>query len=397
MESSNKETKFFSKPLMKQTIKSNRALVIVIVLIMCMMSTVVNFAMSVMGAPSKTEDVTDAQKDFYSYLYVMASYNDKAHTKLSYEDFTKSEDKAQYKAAFDLLNQQSDQNLSVKGLESAVAKLKKSDISLDTYVRQFEYTYALGNVKGCFSGKNLDTEDMMATMLKAMDVSPDFIESMSEMDTTAMINQMYFTVMGLLPILLFIVFAANSLLVDQVDRGSMAYVLSTPTRRCAVTLTQATFLIVSPLLILSIVCASRIGTSFLLFDEVNVSKIIVLYLGMYILIEAIAGLCYLGSCLFNQSKKAMAFGGGLTVWFFLASLLGMFGSANMTDIGMGAKELGIFNKLTLIGLYDIDSISTVGTGSLDTAFLWKLAILAAISIVCYVVGSIRFQKKDLPL
>lgn len=93
----------------------------------------------------------------------------------------------------------------------------------------------------------------------------------------------------------------------------------------------------------------------------------------------------------------MAFGGGLSVWFLLASLLGMFGSSNMVDIGMGVESLGIFNKLTLIGLYDIHSIATVGTDSVDTAFIWKLGILAAIAVVCYVVGAIRFQKKDLPL
>ena len=49
------------------------------------------------------------------------------------------------------------------------------------------------------------------------------------MDMMTMLNQMYFTVMGLLPIFLFIVIVANSLFVDQVDKGSVAYVLSTPT------------------------------------------------------------------------------------------------------------------------------------------------------------------------
>lgn len=196
---------------------------------------------------------------------------------------------------------------------------------------------------------------------------------------------------------MFVVIVANSLLVDQVDSGSMAYVLSTPTRRSAVVNTQAIFLIVVPFLIITFVCAARLISSFMLFDEVNVAETIVLYLGMYILIEAIAGICYLGSCLFNQSKKAMAFGGGLSVWFFLASLLGMFGSSNMVDMGVGVEALGIFNKLTLIGLYDIDSIATVGTESLDTGFIWKLVILAIIAVVCYIAGAVRFQKKDLPL
>jgi len=393
METVKKETRFFSKTLMKQNIKSNRLLALVIVIIMIMMSVVVNYAMSMMGPEKSSEDVAEAQENFYSYLYVMASYNDMAQTNLSYDDFASSSDKSQYEAAFELLNQQSDMELSVDGLKDAAEKLQKSQVSLETYIHQFEYTYALGQVKGCFSGEDLNVQDMMTTMLEVMGVSADLVENMSNMDMTSMLNQMYFTVMGILPMLLFVVLVANSLLVDQVDRGSMAYVLSTPTKRSAVVNTQAVFLVVAPLLMLAVVCATRIASSFMIFEEVNVSEIIMLYVGMYILMEAIAGICYLGSCLFNQSKKAIAFGGGLTVWFFLASLLGMFGSQNMVDMGVGVEALG----LTLIGLYDINTISTVGTDSLDTAFIWKLGVLAAIAVVSYIVGAIRFQKKDLPL
>lgn len=397
METTKKETRFFSKTLIKQNIKSNRILAAVIVIVMIMMSVVINFAMSMMGSKTAGEDVSDAQQDFYSYLYVMASYNELAGTELSYNDFASASDRSQYEDVFEMTNQKADMDLSVNGLEDAALQLQQSEVPLDTYIRQFEYVYALGQVKGCFSGEDLDIENMMSTMLEVMGVSSDLVENMSNMDMTTMLNRMYFTVMGLLPIFLFIVIVANSLIVDQVDRGSMAYILSTPTRRSAVVNTQAVFLIVAPLLMLAIVCAARLASSFVIFDEVNVIGTIVLYLGMYILVEAVAGICYLGSCLFNQSKKSMAFGGGLTVWFFLASLLGMFGSSSMVDMGIGVEALGIFNKLTLIGLYDIDSIATVGTGSVDTAFIWKLAVLAAIAMICYAAGAIRFRKKDLPL
>ena len=51
----------------------------------------------------------------------------------------------------------------------------------------------------------------------------------------------------------------------------------------------------------------------------------------------------------------------------------------------------------MVGLYDVDALATVGTGSVDTAFVWKLLVLAAVAIVCYAVGAVRFSKKDLPL
>ena len=93
----------------------------------------------------------------------------------------------------------------------------------------------------------------------------------------------------------------------------------------------------------------------------------------------------------------MAFGGGLAVWFFLASMIGLFGSENMVNTGMGVSELSIFNKLTLVGLYDVNSLSTIGTGSIDFTFAWKLLILVGIAAACYTVGVIKFSKKDLPL
>ena len=78
-------------------------------------------------------------------------------------------------------------------------------------------------------------------------------------------------------------------------------------------------------------------------------------------------------------------------------MIGMFGSENMVNTGMGVEELSVFNRLTLVGLYDVDSLATVGTGSVDTAFVWKLLVLAAVAAVCYAVGTVRFAKKDLPL
>ena len=393
-----KTTKFFSKPLMKQNIKSNYILTLVVIAIMCMMCFVSTYATSIMGTRNNDESVTEAQSEFYSYLYVMASYNEVAGTTLSYNDFVSSEDHTAYEQAFAMMNQQSDEaDLTLDDLEASIQTLQDSKVSVDTYVHEFEYVYALGNIQGCFSGDDLSVDDMMSTMMETMGIEPDMLETMANMDTTALFNQMDYTVMGLLPIFLFIVIVGNSLIVDQVDRGSMAYVLSTPTKRAAVTNTQVSFLVLTPLLMVGITCLVRIAASFAFLDSVNVSEVLVLYLGTYILTEAIAGICYLGSCLFDQSKKAMSFGGGLTVWFFLASLLGMFGSEDMVSMGFGADSLGIFNKLTLVGLFDIKSISTIGSDNVDETFIWKLAILAVIAILCYAVGSWRFQKKDLPL
>ncbi len=390
-------TKVFSWPLMKQSINANKVLAIACTLILCMMTVVTTYAGNLLGN-TDTTDYTDAQTDFYSHLYVLASYNEAMGTDLSWEDFSEADDTDAYDAVFEMASSQSDDlELSSEDFAAAAEELSESEAGLDAYISQFEYVYALGSVQGCFSGDDLDLETMMGDMLETMGVSSDLIETMSEMDTSAMLNQMYFTVMCLLPILLFIIFAGNQLVVDQVDKGSMAYILSTPTKRSAVVITQAIYMVIVPLVMVGCAFLVKLAMSAALTGEADVAKYAALYGGMYLLAEAMASICYLASCLFNLSKNALALGGGLNVWFFLCSLLGMFGSESMVSMGIGVELLGRFNMLTIVGLFDIDALGTVGSGAVDYAFVPKLIALAVIAIVCYVAGIVRFQRKDLPL
>ncbi|MCC8073187.1 MAG: ABC transporter permease [Clostridiales bacterium] len=393
-----KTTKIFSTPLMRQSIRSNRVLAIACTVVLCLMTIVTAFAGNLLGSSASTEDYTDEQNDFYSYLYVIASYNEMAGTNLSYDDFSNSDDLTQYDAAFEMMSAQSeDLELSSEGFASAADALSQSELGLDAYISNFEYVYALGSVQGCFSGDDLDVETMMTNMLEMMGVSSDLVDNMSEMDSSSMLNQMYFTVMSLLPILLFIIFAGNALVVDQVDKGSMAYILSTPTKRSAVVTTQAVYLVITPLIMVACAFITKLLACNFIIGEVEVAKYAALYGGLYLLTEAMASICYLASCIFNLSKYALALGGGLNIWFFICSLLGMFGSEDMVNMGIGVEELEMFNRISLIGLFDINSLGTVGSADVDYAFVPKLIILAVIAVICYAVGAIRFQKKDLPL
>ena len=62
-----------------------------------------------------------------------------------------------------------------------------------------------------------------------------------------MLGQSFYTLQGILIPLIFIIMTANSLIASQVDRGSMAYILSTPTKRSTVVRTQAVYMISSVL------------------------------------------------------------------------------------------------------------------------------------------------------
>lgn len=87
----------------------------------------------------------------------------------------------------------------------------------------------------------------------------------------------------------------------------------------------------------------------------------------------------------------MALGGGLSMFFLVATMLGLFGSPIMPSI-IRLSALNYFNYASIITLFDSISILD-GTD----VYLWKFGILIAIGLVCYIIGSLRFRKKDLPL
>ena len=319
-----KTTNIFSGPLFRQTCRANALLAVIVLLVMCMMANVTNYAGSIMGTDKEVEMSESDKKEMAQYAMAIESYNQA-------------------------------------------------------------------------SGSDLSAEGFMKVALASAGISEDDMDKMKDMDFTMFFNKAYFTVIGMLPPFIFIIIIAYSLIAGQVDKGSMAYILSTPTRRSAVAVTQAAYMILAPLVLLALTCIVRCGSTMLFFGEVEVKRIVVLYLGMYLVTEAAAGICYLFSCIFNQSSKALGIGGGITLWFFLASLLGMFGSEDLVNMGIGAEMLNMFNRLTIISLFDAGAIQTIGTSDVDTGFIPGLVALAVIAVVCYVAGAVRFCKKDLPL
>ena len=197
-----------------------------------------------------------------------------------------------------------------------------------------------------------------------------------------MLASTFYSIHGVLLPIIYIIITANSLIAAQVDRGSMAYLLSTPTKRSAVVNTQAAYLILSLVIMFGIV--TLIGTGAIQLFQRNVdmdwTEFWLLNLGLFLMMFANSGISFLASCLFNLTKHSLAFGAGLPLAFFLFDLM-----AQMDD------SLEGFKYVTLNTLFDTDAILQ-GEG-----MLWRFGILAVIGVVMYVAGSRVFQRKDLPL
>lgn len=276
-----------------------------------------------------------------------------------------------------------------------------------TYQAQMDYELSLINEsdysstdkynEACEEKKEEIRSSLTGSLLSTLpqDVS-DGIEEVGKADLFGLvIGSIFYKIAGLLLPFIYIIMVSNNLIAGQVDSGSMAYILSTSTKRKQVTFTQGVFLIASIfvmtlcLTLTSFVCYAIINGS--VDTDLNYLKLTYLNLGFFVTLLTISGLCFLTSCWFDRTKKSMSIGGGLTMFFLVATMLGLFGTSVLPSI-IRLSSLNFFNYVSLISLFDTYSIIH---GSYT--FLWKLAIMLGLAIVGYIVGSVRFDKKDLPL
>lgn len=271
------------------------------------------------------------------------------------------------------------------------------NLSNETIVEyQAKVDYEIENGVDETTAKNNVKSDVSSSFLSTLpkDVS-HALEELGSMDLYSLIvGSIFFKMAGLLLPIIYIIMVSNNLIAGQVDSGSMAYVLSTSTKRKQVIFTQALFLVSSLFAmfslttITSVICLSIVDNASILLTY---SDLILLNLGAFLTLFAMSGISFLASCWFNRSKYSMSVGGGLNMFFLVATMLGLFGSKVLPSV-IRLKSLNYFNYVSIISLFDVISIID---GSLT--FIWKFAILIVIGIACYVIGGIKFKKKDLPL
>ena len=96
---------------------------------------------------------------------------------------------------------------------------------------------------------------------------------------------------------------------------------------------------------------------------------------------ALGGFCFFASCLFNESRLSVALGAGVPVLFFLIRML-----ANMGGRLEKLKYATVFTLFDPTGLFRGDSAAYAGA-----------AVLLALGLGFYALGTAVFSRRDLPL
>lgn len=209
----------------------------------------------------------------------------------------------------------------------------------------------------------------------------------------------YYSVMITLFPAIYSLISSNKLLTSQVDRGSMAYVLSTPKSRVSVVMTQIFYSFVSLLLMFVITTTIHVvinsidpigislatGGAVAATGDLTAEMIILTNLSAFCASFAVSGLCFMFSGIFNLSRNTIGICGTLVGVCILAGLMGMFGS-------LGIDSLENFKYLTLFTLYDYQSV-LLGVND----WISKAIAAGVIGVLGYMIGAVWFCKKDLPL
>lgn len=252
-------------------------------------------------------------------------------------------------------------------------------------------------------------------LLETMGFSLSRIQAMSQMDLNSILAELIYKITGVLLPMIYVIIASNKLVVSQVNDGSMAYVLSTPTNRKTVIRTQYIFLLLSIIAMYAIITVCAIGSEGISTLIVKQSgkevrwlplRTLLFCVGSLFAIFGLSGICFGASCFFNKQNYALAVGGGFSVLSFICCIMGLFGNEAFVAVGIGVKSMYFFNYISIFFLIDTASMSNfcnalfvkdVDLTAFSFEWIWELGILIVIGLLFAYIGGRRFIKKDLPL
>jgi ABC-2 type transport system permease protein len=177
---------------------------------------------------------------------------------------------------------------------------------------------------------------------------------------------------------------STQLVARLVDRGSMAYLLATPTTRRKVAFTQALVLVTALFIIIAFTLLAGfagklwfLGTDY----EFGMAAFTRLNTAAFLMFFAIGGLAFLVSCICSDEKRALGISGGITFAFFTIDILAKI-----------SEKLDGLRYFTLFSFYRPGNI-VQGTEGIAWISFWLLLT----GLLAFAAGIQIFRQRDLPL
>lgn len=180
----------------------------------------------------------------------------------------------------------------------------------------------------------------------------------------------------------FIIILSNRLVAKYVDNGSMAYLLSVPSKRSRLARTQAFFMITCLFLLALYVTVLILACSELLFPgELETAAYLRVSFGHCGVLIFFGGLGFFCTCFFNESRHCTGTVSAIVIYSILVQMISQAGDK--------------FEKVkyaTPLTLFDMDGLAASDAGA------WAGCLtLYLIGIIGYIAGITFFGKKNLSI
>jgi len=178
----------------------------------------------------------------------------------------------------------------------------------------------------------------------------------------------------------FCILRANGLVAKYADKGSMVTLLAAPVKRRVIAFTQmkvlacGTFILVLFAFVLEIIC---VASGFP--NELEISKLILLNVGLLCLHLFVGGISFLASCMFSDTKYSIGIGAGIPSLMYIIQML--------ANTGGNAEN---FKYATFFTLYNPDNLIAG-----ETSAIIGIITLFLCAVILFVCGIAVFSKRDL--
>lgn len=197
--------------------------------------------------------------------------------------------------------------------------------------------------------------------------------------TTYLSNFLYGIILLVFP-LIYGVMIANNLVAKHVDKGSMAYLLTTPNTRKKIISTQFIYMVLSIIGIFVISVAVSIALCQIMFSgQLDIGGFLSLNIVTVLVTIVMASICFGISCIFNESRTSLLLGTLISLFSLIMHML--------SSLGEKTENLKYFSLHSLV---DIDKSLNDGGYVLVVSI-----ILILVTVVIYMISLKIFDKRNL--